>query len=697
MVRANRTRLLASGMLFGVALTAAAAAHAQTQTQRGVAVAATFFDGAGVPAAVAIQPDGRVIAVGSVRRPDGTDRDFAVMRYLPDGTPDPAFGRSGRVTTDFGRREDAARAVALQPDGAIVVAGNTSNPAPGPVSIAALARYSPEGVLDVTFGSGGTMVDPDPEATLGDAPHDVRAVAVAPAGDILLSVDVNLKLLPGLGYELQRYSGNGVPLPSWGGIDRFLHSLHPFAFASNGRLVTLGVTNALMAPYLRGRLDRYTADGAPDTTFNGTGTMETAETFNGLAFYGNAVAVHADDRIVVARNASLVRFTAAGAPDLTYGYGGAVTGGYGPGQYGNYRAITVGADDTIVAAGNGGDPGNPGGGDFIVLATTRSGGILLNAPVDFGGEDYADAVRIVGADVIAAGWSVGPVRTDVAWTRLVLNPWRPLIGAAVKSDWDGDGKADMVVTASTGEWRIALSRTGFSSIQSYQWGGPLDVPVVTDLAGEGRMELTVYNGTVWSVLDPLQFQTAYRVGAITDIPVPGDYFGDRRNDVAVFRPDGTWLVYDPITGYSSQHQWGQRSDVPIPRDYTGDGRTDLAIYRPSTGVWAVLDLATGVTSSYQWGLPGDVPVPADYLGTGRVQIAIYRPSAGRWWIFNPSTGQYFGVNWGAAGDIPVPGDYVGDRRVDLAVWRPATGAWFVWDLAARTFTPVGLGAPQPLP
>ena len=65
--------------------------------------------------------------------------------------------------------------------------------------------------------------------------------------------------------------------------------------------------------------------------------------------------------------------------------------------------------------------------------------------------------------------------------------------------------------------------------------------------------------------------------------------------------------------------------MPVPRDYDGDGRTDLAIYRPSTGLWAVFNLATGTTSAYQWGMPGDVPVPGDYLGTGRLQIGILSP------------------------------------------------------------------------
>ena len=136
-------------------------ASAQTQTQTGVVVAAPFFDGAGSPSAVAIHPDGRVVAVGRVLRTGGTDTDFAVMQFLPDGTPDPGFGNNGRVTTDFAGRDDVASAVVIQPDGAIVVAGSTANPS-GPVTIAALARYTATGAPDAAFGTGGRVVDPSP-------------------------------------------------------------------------------------------------------------------------------------------------------------------------------------------------------------------------------------------------------------------------------------------------------------------------------------------------------------------------------------------------------------------------------------------------------------------------------------------------------------------------------------------------------
>mgnify|MGYP003694269467 CR=1 FL=1 len=68
----------------------------------------------------------------------------------------------------------------------------------------------------------------------------------------------------------------------------------------------------------------------------------------------------------------------------------------------------------------------------------------------------------------------------------------------------------------------------------------------------------------------------------------------------------------------------------MPGDYDGDGRTDLAIYRPSTGTWTFRRSSSGNTTSQTiaWGLPNDVPVPADYDGDGITDLAVYRPVNG---------------------------------------------------------------------
>ena len=106
--------------------------------------------------ALAIQPDGKIVVVGASdfrSRNDGrhTLRDFAIARYTADGRLDPSFGSGGMVLTDFGDSFSSnAESVAIQPDGRIVVAG-------GGGGYFALARYSADGMLDTSFGRGGKV------------------------------------------------------------------------------------------------------------------------------------------------------------------------------------------------------------------------------------------------------------------------------------------------------------------------------------------------------------------------------------------------------------------------------------------------------------------------------------------------------------------------------------------------------------
>ena len=105
--------------------------------------------------ASAIQSDGRIIVAGSIGvAPDGSD--FVLARFKADGLLDTAFGIGGKVTTNFGQRDWAwAGAIAIQPDGKILAAGSAGAPSNHHF---ALARYNPDGSLDVTFGVGGKVI-----------------------------------------------------------------------------------------------------------------------------------------------------------------------------------------------------------------------------------------------------------------------------------------------------------------------------------------------------------------------------------------------------------------------------------------------------------------------------------------------------------------------------------------------------------
>jgi hypothetical protein len=96
--------------------------------------------------------------------------------------------------------------------------------------------------------------------------------------------------------------------------------------------------------------------------------------------------------------------------------------------------------------------------------------------------------------------------------------------------------------------------------------------------------------------------------------------------------------------------------VPVPGDYDGDGKADLAVYRGRTGEWFVFGSATGFGGAVPFGAPGiDVPVPADYDGDGQVDVAVYRLPTGEWFIFGTATGFGGAIPFGAPGfgDVPV--------------------------------------------
>jgi hypothetical protein len=93
-------------------------------------------------------------------------------------------------------------------------------------------------------------------------------------------------------------------------------------------------------------------------------------------------------------------------------------------------------------------------------------------------------------------------------------------------------------------------------------------------------------------------------GLPDDVSVPGDYDGDGKSDLAVYRPPtGLWYLLKSSTSFS-------KYSTTVPGDYDGDGKTDMAVHRPANGVWYVLKSNSGFTTSTatQWGLPGDVPI-----------------------------------------------------------------------------------------
>lgn len=143
---------------------------------------------------------------------------------------------------------------------------------------------------------------------------------------------------------------------------------------------------------------------------------------------------------------------------------------------------------------------------------------------------------------------------------------------------------------------------------------------------------------------PLPPATSSGAAQAGDYAVPGDYDGDGQADLMWFRPaTSEWFLIPSASvtcvppgctpgSYQQVSYWGGGSDIPVAGDYDGDGKADIAIFRPSTGEWWIRYSTGSGVQPIVFGIPGDVPVPADYNGDRKTDVAVWRPSAGTVYI-----------------------------------------------------------------
>ncbi|MBI1762032.1 MAG: VCBS repeat-containing protein, partial [Acidobacteria bacterium] len=108
-------------------------------------------------------------------------------------------------------------------------------------------------------------------------------------------------------------------------------------------------------------------------------------------------------------------------------------------------------------------------------------------------------------------------------------------------------------------------------------------------------------------------------------------------------------------------QWGAGYapyfDTPVPADYDGDGKADLAIWRGADSIWYIRKSSDGGFILDLWGANYapyfDVPTPGDYDGDGKADLAVWRRS-GTWFVKRSTDGSFLIQNQGQSGDVPVP-------------------------------------------
>lgn len=254
------------------------------------------------------------------------------------------------------------------------------------------------------------------------------------------------------------------------------------------------------------------------------------------------------------------------------------------------------------------------------------------------------------------------------------------------ADFNGDGRTDFSVTrTASGQmtWYNLLNGPATTSFVS--WGAAGDVPVPEDFDGDGKDDIAIwrpgapFTAAFWILQSSNNTLKLEVFGQTGDNPgIVGDWDGDGKADPAAYRDGGSGGQSTIFFRASNSNPggditfipWGLGGDKPMRGDFDGDGKLDAAVFRGSNSTWYILESATLQPKYEAFGLSSDVFVPADYDGDSKTDVAVFR--GGTWWIKQSSNSSLLVQNWGLGSDVAIPGDYDGDGKDDVAVFRSGT-------------------------
>ena len=671
---------------------------------------------------VAIQPDGMVLGVGQTFNAGNASYDLALARFLPSGLPDPTFGAGGRVVTALSPYNEAALAVAVQPDGKIVVAGYTYGSGAGTADFL-VVRCLADGSLDTSFGGAGSVL-------IDFAGSDDRAVAVAlrPDGRIVVggsaAVSGFLKfaaaqLLPN-GDRDASFGANGITYVS---IDRFAHDFpQGMALQADGAIILAGKrqfddgTTSLV-------LVRLTANGMLDTSFGDGGfSIDPSISLNGA----NAAVVQPDGNIVIGGHqrqikddCMLRRYLPNGSLDTSFGASGTVVVSqscsfiYALALQPNGKIVGVGAFNTSFL----------GFADLPVLrlnpdgspdASFGSNGLRLFSIGTMNDAGLGVALRPSGRIVIGGYTDAGASR-DFLLMQLEGGPL-----SESRADLTGDGRSDILWrNTATGEnylypmnGKTILSSEGYlRRVADLNWR----IAGVGDFDGDGKADLLWRNSSTGENYIYTMDGTAIKptegfIRTVADLNWQvagiGDFDGDGKSDILwrnavtgenyIYFMDG--LVIKPSEGYLrtvSDVAW----QIAGIGDFDGDGKADILWRNTSTGQNYLYPMnGTGIkpgegflrtVADLNWKVAG----VGDFDGDGKSDIVWRNSSSGQNYLYlmdgtviKPAEGYLRTVadlNW----QIAAVGDYDGDGKSDL-LWRnSSTGQNYLYPMDGTTIKP----------
>jgi uncharacterized delta-60 repeat protein len=457
----------------------------------------------------AIQPDGKIIIVGTFTEINLTTPRNRIARLNPDGTFDDAFNPPGGADR---RIND----VLLQTDGKILIGGqfisvnNNSN-------YKYLARMNADGSLDTTF-------NPILNA-------EVTSFKIQSDGKIL--VGGAFTLVNGASRNsMVRLNQNGTLDASFNlgsGADGLINSIDVQAdgkiliggeFRRVNGVERFGVARLLNTAAPQQKLFDYDGDGRADVS-----VFRPSEN----KWY-----------IFRSSDSQITQPIFAIAGDIPT------------------PADFDGGGKTDIAIFR------PSTGDWWYLSSINNAQVQTHwggagdipRPSDFDGDGKADFIVFRAAE---NNWYRFGSTGQVSIVNFGLAGDKPVTG-----DFDGDGKSDVAIyRPSTGDWWY---RSSINNAQiATRWGISTDIPAPADFDGDGRSDFAVYRASTgtWYILNSSNGSfTIINFGLNEDKPTPADYDGDGKVDIAVFRPSsGIWYLLRSTAGFTAL-QFGISTDIP---------------------------------------------------------------------------------------------------------------------------------------
>lgn len=204
-----------------------------------------------------------------------------------------------------------------------------------------------------------------------------------------------------------------------------------------------------------------------------------------------------------------------------------------------------------------------------------------------------------------------------------------------------------------------------------------DVPVAGDWNGDGRTEVGVFRPKPGANVFRLRARsgdvTKVRLGRPGDIPITGDWNGNGRTDVGIWRRMSQTFLLRLDSGKERVFAFGKLREIPIAGDWNGDGTFEVGMFSPADHEFR-LRAANGTVRKFSFGGVGSVPLTGDWDGDDRTEVGAYA-SGSRTWTLREAKGKVRKETFGGVGGIPVTGAWGKNGVSRPATWGPKKGVF----------------------